>query len=331
MDSEISCVLTPSSGVVELAVLAEELGFARVWVNNSPAAHRDDWMMLGLIATRTERIGLGPAVLIPGLRHVMVTASALATLETLAPGRVAAVVGTGFASRMALGQRPATWAEVESYVSQLAALLRGESVEVDGALTKMLHPEGFLSPAPIAAPVLVAAMGPKGLEVAERLGTGVMSAKVPQSGFGWSVVTINGTVLDDGEELTAPRVIEAAGPPVAMGYHLAYELRGRAAVAALPRGAEWAAGIDEIPPAVRHLEMHGEHYTVLSPWDRKFVGPESIRALTMTGGAHEIGARLDDLHSGGATEIAYHPAGPDPRRELEAFARAVGLNRSPRA
>jgi 5,10-methylenetetrahydromethanopterin reductase len=77
--------------------------------------------------------------------------------------------------------------------------------------------------------------------------------------------------------------------------------------------------------------MHGEHYTVLSPWDRRFVGPESIRALTMTGVADEIGARLEALRSGGATEIAYHPAGPDPRRELEAFARAVGLSRSPRA
>ena len=46
-------------------------------------------MTLALAAQRTERIGLGPGVLVPSLRHPIVNAAATATLCALAPRRVA--------------------------------------------------------------------------------------------------------------------------------------------------------------------------------------------------------------------------------------------------
>jgi luciferase-like monooxygenase len=42
-------------------------------------------MMLALTAQRTERIGLGPGVLVPSLRHPVVNAAATAALEAMAP------------------------------------------------------------------------------------------------------------------------------------------------------------------------------------------------------------------------------------------------------
>ena len=60
-------------------------------------------MTLALAAQRTERIGLGPGVLVPSLRHPMVNAAATATLCALAPGRVAVSFGTGFTGRRAMG------------------------------------------------------------------------------------------------------------------------------------------------------------------------------------------------------------------------------------
>ena len=63
----------------------------------------DVWMMLALAATRTERIGLGPGVLVPSLRHPMVNASGAAALSALAPGRVAVAFGTGFSGARAMG------------------------------------------------------------------------------------------------------------------------------------------------------------------------------------------------------------------------------------
>src|SRR3954464_3041145 len=61
-------------------------------------------------AHRTERIGLGPGVLVPSLRHPMVNAAATANLAALAPGRVAVAFGTGFTGRRAMGYRAIPWA-----------------------------------------------------------------------------------------------------------------------------------------------------------------------------------------------------------------------------
>ena len=77
-DMEISCGLAPSLAVVEHAQLAETLGYDRVWLYDSPALYLDIWVSLGRIAERTDRIGLGTAVLVPSLRGVVATAAAIA-------------------------------------------------------------------------------------------------------------------------------------------------------------------------------------------------------------------------------------------------------------
>src|SRR5439155_26206682 len=86
--------------------LAEKLGYRRAWVFDTPALQLDVWMTLARAADRTSRIELGSGVLIPSLRHLMVTAAAIATLVDLAPGRVNVRIGSGFTGRLAMGQRP---------------------------------------------------------------------------------------------------------------------------------------------------------------------------------------------------------------------------------
>ena len=147
--------------------LAEQLGYRRAWLYDSPALYPDVWMILGFCAERTSRIGLGPGVLVPSLRHPMVNAAAIAALQALAPGRVAVAVGAGFTGRRALGQRPMRWSEVADYVRVLRQLLRGEETEWAGAAIQMLHMPGFGASRPLHVPILMAAMGPKGTAVAE--------------------------------------------------------------------------------------------------------------------------------------------------------------------
>ena len=120
----ISCVLAPSLDTPAHIALAERLGYRRAWCYDSPALCADPWMVLALAAGRTRAIGLGPAALVPSLRHPMVTAAALTTLAGLAPGRVSTAFGTGLTGRMLLGERPMRWAEVEEYVAAVRALLR---------------------------------------------------------------------------------------------------------------------------------------------------------------------------------------------------------------
>ncbi|HEY5153579.1 MAG TPA: LLM class flavin-dependent oxidoreductase, partial [Acidimicrobiales bacterium] len=84
---DISCGFAPSAAAPDLVAVAEELGYARAWMYDSPALYGDVWVALTRAAERTSRIGLGPGVLVPSLRHVMVTAAATAGLAELAPGR----------------------------------------------------------------------------------------------------------------------------------------------------------------------------------------------------------------------------------------------------
>ena len=139
---QISIALPPTPQSPQLAALAESLGFDRVWLYDTPALQLDVWMGLALCASATSTIGLGPAVLIPSLRHPLTTASAIASLETLAAGRTAYAIGSGFTGRRALGQKPMKWSDVVSYVTTVQGLLRGEAVEIDGAMVAMLHAEG---------------------------------------------------------------------------------------------------------------------------------------------------------------------------------------------
>ena len=110
---QISCAFATSMQTPEHIEVAEQLGYERAWCYDSPALYPDVWMALGAAAARTSRIGLATGVLIPHLRHPMVTAAAIATLSELAPGRVSVGVGSGFTGRLTMGQAPLRWKEVK--------------------------------------------------------------------------------------------------------------------------------------------------------------------------------------------------------------------------
>src|SRR6266545_3199982 len=109
---DISCAFPPVPATPDHVALAERLGYRRAWVYDTPALQLDVWATLARAAERTRRIELGPGVLIPSLRHVLVNAAAVATLVDLAPGRVNVGIGSGFTGRLAMGQRPSAWSLV---------------------------------------------------------------------------------------------------------------------------------------------------------------------------------------------------------------------------
>jgi 5,10-methylenetetrahydromethanopterin reductase len=322
MTVTLSCAFATSMSTPEYAAVAEALGYERAWFYDSPALYPDVWVTLARAAERTSTIGLGPGVLIPSLRHPMTNAAAIATLVELAGAdRVAVAVGTGFTGRFALGQRPLRWADVAVYVRTLRSLLRGETVEWEGAKIRMLHPDGYGAPRPIEVPILLGAAGPKGVATAHEVGDGVFIAgAAPVGGFDWEAQLFFGTVLDDGEDETSPRVMEAAGHYSAVLYHFISE--NRLPMELVPRGEEWKASYDDVPAAERHLAIHDRHLIALNERDRAFITPELLRATGAVYSPAELRERVDGLAGAGTTEVAYQPAGPEIPRELEAFAKA---------
>jgi Luciferase-like monooxygenase len=164
---DISCNLMPSPAVVSHARIAEDLGYTRVYLADSPALYQDVWACLALVATATERIGLGTGVLVPFTRHPVVNAAAIATIEHLAPGRLVVGVGTGNSARRTLGHgRGSTLAYVRSYIEAMRALLRGQTAEWDGRPVALIPHPGHMPEFPIEVPILLSAFGPKGIAVA---------------------------------------------------------------------------------------------------------------------------------------------------------------------
>lgn len=321
MSLTLSCAFATSERSHEHARLAEDLGYTRAWFYDSPALYPDVWVQLCRAAERTRRIGLGPGVLIPSLRHPMATAAALATLASLAgPGRVFAGIGSGFTGRLAMGQRPLRWTWVARYVRTLKALLRGEATEWEGRQIRMLHADGFGAPRPLEVPIVIGAAGPKGVAVARELADGIICAVEPIPGFAWTALLFFGTVLDEGEDPGSPRAIAAAGHAVAVLFHYLYEHR---LLDRLPGADAWARVYDAIDPRERHLALHDLHLIGVNARDRPFITGEALaasgRAFTPAALREQLGA----LQRAGATEIVYQPAGPDIPRELERFARAA--------
>ena len=324
MSIQVSCAFATSFATPDHVAVAEQLGYHRAWLYDSPALYPDVWATLALAAERTSRIGLGPGVLIPSLRHPMTNAAAIAQLAHMAPGRLTVAVGSGFTGRMTMGKKPLGWKFVREYVRTVQALLRGESVEWEGEMVRMMHPDGFAPARPIDVPFILGTGGPKGQAVAEELAQGVFATAPVKQGLGRMCVILSfGTVLGDGEDPGSERVLAAAGHGAGVALHASYE-RG-ADMARFPNGAAWVESIERVPERERHIALHDGHLISLTERDAMVVDGAMLRMFGLARTAPEWRDRLAELEAAGATEIAYQPAGPDIPGELERFAAAVGL------
>ncbi|NDZ96078.1 LLM class flavin-dependent oxidoreductase [Streptomyces sp. SID6673] len=327
----VSCAFPTALDTPDNIVVAEQLGYHRAWVYDTPQQSADVWMTLALAADRTDRIGLGPGVLVPSLRHPMVNAAATATLTALAPGRVAVAFGTGFTGRRAMGYGAVRWSFMASYIRAYRALLRGEVIEWEGATMQMLHPAGHAPSRPIEVPIYIGALGPKGNTVARDLGDGLfatlqspefMSEHEHVAFLEW------GTVLDDGEPTDSEHARDAAGPGWALSLHGAYEFAGPDAVRTMPGGDEWLDIVESHPEGRRHLFVHADHCVALNAADEaawQAGGHRTLRDVTLSGTREEIRRALDAHEAHGVTEIVIQPCGPAVDRELERFLDAARI------
>lgn len=165
---------------VTLARLAEECGYAAVWV--AEAYGSDAVTVLSWIGARTERIGLGSAVLqIPGRTPAM-TAMTAATLDWLSGGRV--LLGLGVSGpQVSEGWHgvhfAAPLARTREYLAIVRSALRRETVRSEGPHFPLPLPGGpgkalrlTVKPVRQHVPIYLAAVGPKNLELAGEVADG---------------------------------------------------------------------------------------------------------------------------------------------------------------
>src|SRR6266511_2820281 len=145
---------------------AETLGWDVAFQPDSQLRRRDTYVLLAAAARATERIGLGTLLANPVNRHPTVTASSIATIDELAPGRTLLGWGVGDTAVRLAGLRPARVKELEASARLMRALLDGESVDVGAA-----RPAHLPHHRPV--PIWIAAGGPRTLHMAGGVADGV--------------------------------------------------------------------------------------------------------------------------------------------------------------
>src|SRR4030095_3698621 len=163
----------PAPEIVRQVQLAEELGFETVWMTDTHLVCVELWVTLTACVLGTRRIKLGPGVTVPHSRHASVTASAILTLDELAPGRIVLGMGTGGSSAQTRGLRPEQVGRVgalEAMATDIRRLTRRESIRFESGT------EGRIAwlEAPRDISLYLAGSGPRMLEAAGKLGDGVM-------------------------------------------------------------------------------------------------------------------------------------------------------------
>ena len=172
---------------VEMAQVAESLGFRNVWLAEhhfSTYGYLSRPVQLATyIAARTTRLRVGTAVIVVPLHHPLVIAEEIATLDLLAGGRADIGLGRGYQYYeferfgLELSSSRDRWEEA---VDVLMLAFQGKPFTYDGKFFKI--PETTIFPQPMQQPrppIWITAQSPDSVEAAVRRGFNVLTG-----GFG---------------------------------------------------------------------------------------------------------------------------------------------------
>src|SRR4051794_28420920 len=166
----------PCTAIGDLARRMEADGWDGLALGEAHGLLPDPYVALALAASATERLRVGTAVAVP-LRHPLLAADAMATVQGIAGGRASFSLGRGDGAMKVLQQKAMPVSRFEAYLRRVLGFLRGDTVEMDGARASMKR-LGTIDPSLDASPppVNVAATGPRTIAMAARHADGVSFA-----------------------------------------------------------------------------------------------------------------------------------------------------------
>lgn len=330
-------VLAKPRQCAEEARLAEACGFRYAWVADTHMMAGDVYMCLALMAAQTSHITLGTGVAVPGGRIAPLTASCVATLNQLAPGRVCLGIGTGNSARRAMGMPPCSLRELRNHVEIVRELVQGKMVDYRGGeaerAVRFFHQDmGFMNTQD-TVPIYVAANAPQAMALAGEIGDGFVTSRT-NTAAGWkaawqqvsqgaervgkdpaslySAIITTACLLRPGEGFDAPRVKAQAGPWATVALHSLYETLKDPAAAPEPVRSVFTAYKAFTDKRIAandqyHLDLHDGHCLYVQPEEEQFVTPELIQAATMTATPQALLERLHSLEEAGVKQVAFIP------------------------
>ena len=305
---------------MKLAKIAEEKNFYSIW----HAEHfllRDALSMLTAIAATTSRIKIATGVISPYTRNLALLAMAIATLNEISTGRFLLGIGTNarFWKMLGINDKSPIKTLADS-VTLLRQLLSDQRVTYESPFIRIHDAKlGFQNKATI--PIYIGALRPKLLEMAGKIGDGVVlsagsSAKyvkyaVEKAKAGLSKSTRNVKEFDYASFIISWLADEPATEA---------------------RVKEWIAAFLSVPGRevmLGNKELYKDELEVMRKFywsgDLKRAGENTPRdlvdLLTISGDERTLHARLEEYYTAGLTHAVILPIGSKPERLIEAFAK----------
>lgn len=157
----------------EVARIAESDGWDGAVFNDTQNISGDPYIEMALAAATTSRLHLATGVTNPVTRHPSVTAAVIAGIQVQSQGRATLGIGRGDSALGHIGRQPLPVAPFEVYLDRVQGYLRGEPVDLDGFASQNQWITGSGQP---KVPVMVAAAGPRVIDLAARKGDQVLLA-----------------------------------------------------------------------------------------------------------------------------------------------------------
>jgi len=318
----------------------EDLGYDWAWVPDSQLIWGDCYAYMALAATQTSRIKLATGVAVAGTRSAPVIAHSIASVNTLAPGRIVLGIGSGNSAYRLMNHKPLPIAKYGEELRVIRALLAGEEVEYTtrgktAPIRLLMEEQGYVNLAD-PVPIYVSGFGPKSQALAGRYGDGLVTSlpaepraieraritvgngaaeagrtDVEASRFP-TVSLLNVALLDPGEDVLSERMVAENGAFVISSLHYLYD-QVKQYNREPPRHLadiwdEYTALVARTPEHVRHLRIHAGHCTYLLEEERKFLTPALMRTACLVGEADEVIEKLKELEDAGLDQIQMLPA-----------------------
>ncbi len=336
---EIGICVASHVNDIGYVVRAEELGYSHAWLADSQMLWSDCYATLALVATQTSKIKIGTGVAVTGTRPPSVNAAGIATINSLAPGRTFFGVGSGNTARRVMGLPPQRIKEFESYLQQLAPLIKGEESDMphgDGMIPirHIMTDKGFVNfDDPI--PLYISGFGPKSLALAGKYGDGAVLALVgnpaamnsvwhmmragasevgreigPQSDYYTTALTTM-VVLDEGESVDSERVKSECGAMAMAAVHYSYDQFrnfGHQPPNALSGiWDDYTALLETYPAERRHQRIHAGHNCWVTEEEEQFLTPDVLQASAMIGTKDELIQLIHGMAGAGLDQIMILP------------------------
>ena len=315
----------------------EDAGFDGAGILDSQMICRDTFVTMGMAANATSTLRLFPAVTNPFGRIPSVLAGAAQTVAEIAPGRTKFIIGTGYTSASTIGRRPATLRQMRRCIMEVKALLAGESVEYEG-MTNRLDFAG--SDGGQGVPVLMAASGPRSLELAGEVADGALVLVGYTPGIvGKAMEHLEAGAKRGGRTLDDLDVIFAVRTCVADSTEEARRLARPVAVhwGLLWGGPNWLpySGLDipdyEVPQAVRDVypdlghAPNWEEAIELTQFVDDEVNGQLCNAMGLVGTPEYCTARIQEMAQHGVNQLYLMPCltFAPPEAEVQAFGNHV--------